>query len=164
MIRKAHPEDCIDLAALSLQVWFHTYAGDGLRNQISRYALSMFTEQYFATLVGDNQHEIWVCCIDQHLVGFVCVDLHAIYQDQANGYEVTRLYVSPHFSRRGIGRRLLEQIEREHGSVYWLTTWIHNEQAIAFYRHLGLKVIGELDFDLDGEMHKNHVFCCKAVQ
>ena len=42
MIRKALQSDCLDLAALSLQVWLHTYATKGIRSQISQYALSHF--------------------------------------------------------------------------------------------------------------------------
>jgi len=38
MIRQAEQRDCLDLAALSLQVWLHTYAMKGLRTQISQYA------------------------------------------------------------------------------------------------------------------------------
>ncbi len=33
MIREAKPEDCVDLAVLSLQVWLHTYATKGIREK-----------------------------------------------------------------------------------------------------------------------------------
>lgn len=35
MIRKALPSDCVNLAALPLQVWLHTYTVQGIRSSLS---------------------------------------------------------------------------------------------------------------------------------
>lgn len=158
MIRKARKSDCLDLAALSLQVWLQTYATKGMRTQISHYALSTFTENYFQKILNKGSCEVWVYIEDEHLVGFVSVDMKSIFNDETYGYEVTTLYVSEHFQGQGIGRQLLNEIKTQHGAPYWLSTWINNHKAINFYRNLGFKVVGELNFDLKGELHKNYVF------
>lgn len=150
--------DSLDLAALFLQVWLHTYATQGLRTSISHYALSTFTEHYFQQVLNNSACETWVYIKQDHLVGFIVADLKSYFNDKTNGYEVTTLYVSEHFQGQGIGRQLLEQIKIQHGLPYWLSTWVNNYQAITFYDKLGLKVIGEINFDLDGELHENHVF------
>jgi len=158
VIRKATVDDCLDLAALSLQVWLHTYATQGLRAKISQYALSTFTQEHFITLINDATCAVWVYIQDDHLVGYIKVDLLAQFNGNENGYEVATLYVSEHFQGRGVGRQLLAHIESQHGKPYWLSTWVNNHQAIDFYRNLGFQWIGELNFELEGEMHQNHVF------
>lgn len=158
MIRKAIKSDCLDLAALSLQVWLQTYATEGMRAQISHYALSTFTESHFQELLNNSLCELWVYIINEHLVGFISVDLKSTFNGEAYGYEVTTLYVSEHFQGQGIGKKLLSEIETQLGAPYWLSTWVNNHQAINFYRNLGFEIVGELNFNLDGELHRNYVF------
>ncbi|WP_320827147.1 N-acetyltransferase [Reinekea sp.] len=158
MIGKATPEDCLDLAALSLQVWLQTYATQGLRETISRYALSTFTERYFQQLLNEPAVEIWVARKEEHLVGYVAVDLGSNFNGKAHGYQVTTLYVSEHYQGQGIGRQLLDTVKNQYGLPYWLSVWVKNDLAINFYTRLGFRLIGELDFNLSGELHQNQVF------
>jgi len=167
MIRKARLDDCLDLAALSLQVWLQTYATQGLRAKISHYALSTFTERYFQQLLSEPRTEIWVAIIEEHLVGFIALDLSSNFNDNDSdigyGYEITTLYVSEHFQGQGIGRQLLNEAKKQYGLPYWLSVWVKNDQAVNFYTKLGLKLIGEQNFDLNGELHQNSVFSCTEL-
>ncbi|WP_102794560.1 GNAT family N-acetyltransferase [Bowmanella denitrificans] len=156
MIRKALKSDCLGLAALSLQVWLHTYAKQGIRPQISQYALSTFTEEHFIRLLERESIDIRVFEEDSHLIGFVVADLNARF-DSLAGYEIATLYVSQHFHGKGVGRQLLKEIESVHGLPFWLSTWVHNQDAIGFYQKLGFNIVGELNFNLQGELHRNHV-------
>lgn len=160
MIRQAQKRDCINLAALSLQVWLQTYATGGLRLKISQYALSTFTELHFLEILHNKSCDIWVYIKEDHLVGFVAVNLasHFNNNDNANGFEVTTLYVSEHFQGQGIGRQLLDKVKEQYGLSFWLSTWIHNFKAINFYNNLNFSLIGQLNFNIDGELHENHVF------
>ncbi len=157
MIRKATQDDCVNLAVLSLQVWLHTYANQGIRTKISNYVLSTYTENYYQDLLNKPDCPIWVYIKDEHLVGFISVDLSSDFGESLSGYEVTTLYVSEHFHGQGIGKKLLEKVKCQYGTPLWLSTWIENEKAIKFYRKEGFEIIGELNFDLDGEEHENHV-------
>ncbi|WKD30040.1 GNAT family N-acetyltransferase [Halomonas sp. KG2] len=157
MIRKALKRDCLDLAALSLQVWLHTYAVKGVRSQISKYALSTFNEEYFAKLLKRECIDVRVFEEDSHLIGFIVADLNSELED-VSGYEIVTLYVSQHFHGKGVGRQLLREIESAHGLPFWLSTWVNNHDAIGFYDKLGFNIVGELNFNLEGELHRNHVF------
>ena len=157
MIRKATPDDCLNLAALSLQVWLDTYATEGLRNNISSYVISTFTEGYFLQQISRPAYNIWVFVEGEHLLGFIAVDLESEYEDKQSGYEIETLYVSRHFQGRGIGSQLLKQIESIYGSPFWLSVWVNNNLAISFYKKQKFKLVGEINFELDGELHKNHV-------
>lgn len=159
MIRKAIQSDCSNLAALSLQVWLHTYATNGIRQQISHYALSTFTEKHFIELLEQTSIDIRIYEEAGRLMGLVVVDLDSTFNGKAEtGYEVVHLYVSQHAQGRGIGSQLLKEIECLHGLPIWLTTWVKNNGAIEFYKKLGFHIIGELNFNLEGELHRNHVF------
>ncbi|MBJ7555170.1 GNAT family N-acetyltransferase [Marinomonas spartinae] len=158
MIRRAEKSDCLNLAALSLQVWLNTYATEGIRKKISEYALSTFTESHFLKLLDQASCNILVYEEEDHLVGFVLVDVESRFNESSSaGYEVVTLYVSTHFQGQGIGKKLLKKIESLYGSPFWLSTWINNHGAIAFYKKLGFQIIGELNFNLEGELHSNHV-------
>ena len=158
MIRKATLDDCTNLTALALQVWLDTYTLQGLRQPISEYALSVFKEEHFRALIANPDNEIWVCINDDHLTGFITIDLAAEFKNSDNGYEIATLYVSRHFQGQGIASSLLQKIEAVYGAPFWLSTWVHNQRAIEFYTHRGFEIIGELWFELGSERHKNHVF------
>lgn len=118
MIRKAKKSDCLNLAVLSLQVWLTTYATNGIRSPISRYAISTFTESYFVELLGKSSVDIRVFEENFHLVDFIVVDLKSTFKGCSNlAYEVAALYVSPHFQGARIGRKLLKEIQ----DVAWST-------------------------------------------
>ena len=164
MIRKARQSDCLDLAALSLQVWLFTYATKGIRPQISKYALSTFTEDHFSKLLAQDSVDIRVCEKDEHIIGFVTIDLESTFENSAEyGYEVVTLYVSQHFQGHGVGRELLKSIESLHGKPFWLSTWVNNHKAIDFYKKLSFQIVGELNFDLDGELYGNHVLAYTGI-
>ncbi len=159
MIRKATQGDYLNLTALSIQVWLHTYATDGIRDELSKYVLSQFNPEYFQDIHESKNQEILVAIRENHMIGFMAVDFDARCGiDDFDGYEVKILYIQEHFQNQGIGTRLLNEARNEYGDRMWLTTWIHNEPGIGFYEKYGFTKIGTDYFDLLGEKHENHVF------
>ncbi|MDP2559637.1 GNAT family N-acetyltransferase [Psychrobium sp. 1_MG-2023] len=157
MIRAAQPKDCISLAALSIQVWLETYAVEGIRTTYSTYAISTFTESYFLKLLNHPDYRLLVSEIDVIYQGYVLVNLASDFNDNSNGFEVEKLYVHSKFSGQGIGRRLLEQVQKNYGDKFWLYTWVENESN-HFYRHLGFTKLGLLSFEFDGQQIENNVY------
>ncbi len=157
MIRMAQKGDCLNLAALSVQVWLHTYAIDGISKKISKYALSTFTEDYFLSLLEKENYHILVYVREENLLGYIGIDTESIYETEKNGYEIETLYVQEHFQRQKIGQNLLIEVFNKFGKRCWLSTWIHNFKAIEFYKRFDFKEIGKIDFDLYGDSHENCV-------
>lgn len=56
-----------------------------------------------------------------------------------------------------MGRSLLSVVEQHIGDTYWLYTWKKNE-ANGFYKHLGFKQIGQIDFEFANELIENYVY------
>ena len=122
MIREASIDDSMNLAALSIQVWLHTYATQGIRKEISKYAMQQFTAQYFESIFLNPSHQILVFIKEHHLVGYIMVNIESIWQDKSNGYEIDKLYVQEHFQGKGIGRNLISEMALRYGETCWLST------------------------------------------
>ena len=157
MIRKALPEDCKNLAALSIQVWLNTYARDGVNTIVTDYVFETFTEQHFANKLAESSYQLYVFVEEENLLGFIAIDLDSFWKGEQNGYEVDTLYVQNRQQGKGVGRALLEHIGEQHGRCYWLTTWVHNVEGLSFYRHIGFNDNDVAYFELDGEKHENRV-------
>ncbi|WP_070971183.1 GNAT family N-acetyltransferase [Vibrio sonorensis] len=157
MIRKAKYSDSSILAALSIQVWLDTYAIYGVNSALANYTLSTFHKAYFDHLLADSNIQIWVYVVEEHIVGYIAIDVSKEKSVNGKGFEVTTLYVSRHFQGKGVGRSLLKQVQTDLGLPFWLSVWIGNESALAFYQHIGMTIEGETYFELDNEQHKNLV-------
>lgn len=157
MIRLAEKSDCKNLAALSIQVWLHTYATMGVGHESSNYVLTTFTEKYYSDLLSKPGYKIFVCVEHENLLGFVVVNLESFFNNTANGFEICTFYVQEHFHNQGIGKRLLSAIKENLGEVFWLSTWVHNTAAIAFYKKRGFKDIGSRNFKLGDKLHENRI-------
>ena len=58
---------------------------------------------------------------------------------------------------------MLLHVARKYGDTFWLSTWVYNTPAIAFYKHLGFVDIGEIKFKLGNESHENRVLAVKNI-
>ncbi len=157
MIREAIASDCINLAALSLEVWLQTYSGDGIRTETSKYALSTFTEEHFKKVVIEPQRKLLVFTEDIYLRGYALINLDSRFKGEDHGFEIEKLYVQGSCQGQGIGKKLLSEAITRYGNRFWLYTWVHNE-SIKFYKNLGCKDIGQYDFKFGNDTIENLVF------
>ncbi|WP_262032096.1 GNAT family N-acetyltransferase [Microvirga sp. Mcv34] len=108
MIRVATAADASNLAALSIQVWLHTYAKTGLRSALSDYVLAEYTSEKIAERLGDENQVFLVYEQDAHLVGYLSLLLDSpCPTDPSSRVEIATLYVQEHFIGQGIGSKLL---------------------------------------------------------
>lgn len=156
MIREANKSDCINLAALSLEVWLQTYSVDGIRIENSEYALSTFTKDYFKKLLQIPKYKILIFTEGVYLRGYALVNLESQFENKDNGFEIEKLYVQTHFQGQGIGRILLSEIQTRYGNIFWLYTWVRNK-SIEFYKNYGFKDIGQYNFKFGNTIIENRV-------
>ncbi len=167
-LRPADEADAHCLAALAIQVWLHTYAYQGIRASIADYVLSEFAPKRFLETIRSSQSRIVVAERSGHLVGYSRLQTgNKCPSDVDAQVELVNLYVQVHFTRAGVGTRLLresEQIAREiFGSSLWLTVNANNKDAVAFYRSQKYREIGIDYFELKGERHMNYVLVQSTI-
>ena len=162
-IRPARADDSLCLSVLAMQVSLDTYATEGIRPAIAREVLTAYRSEVFAALLTEPQSAIEVAEYGGHLIGFNQLSFNAPQPllPHAGACELFRLSVQEPFTGRGVGRAVLQSAEclatQRAAPVLWLTPWVHNHRALAFYAALGYEDHGAAVFCLEGEAHQNRV-------
>lgn len=163
VLRPAQAGDALCLSVLAMQVFLDTYATQGIRPAIAREVLSSYGEAVFDAAIASPSARLCVAERAGHLLGFAHVTLGMAHEQVPGGpqAELLRLYVQEPFTGRQLGSRLLAEAERLAAAagarVLWLTPWVHNHRALAFYARRGYADHGLTVFQFEGESHDNRV-------
>ncbi len=163
LLRQAKPEDALCLSVLAMQVFLDTYATEGIRAEIAREVLSSYSQAEFAKAIGSRRTRFEVAEVKGNMVGFAQVTFGASHELAPTGTqaELLRLYVQEPFTGAKVGTLLLAEAEfiasRSGARVLWLTPWVHNQRALAFYARRGYSDYGLTYFTFEGESHGNRV-------
>ena len=163
-LRHATAVDARGLGVLGTQVFLDTYAPRGIRALIADEVLEHFSTDAMAHLLAQRATHFIVAESAGHLIGFAQLTRGAKppHGEASDAVELARLHVLERFTRRGVGKRLLHDSERwaaTHGApLLWLTAWIGNARALAFYAALGYADSGRTFYDFQGELYENRVF------
>jgi diamine N-acetyltransferase len=162
--RKATPDDALCISVLGMQVYLDTYAPEGIRLSIAEDVLHNFSPPVIAEVMAKPDTIFMVAETNHHMVGFAQLSAHAKHElvPFPDATELNRLYIQEKFTRRGLGRRLLAQAEKtalaSDASALWLTAWIGNARALAFYSRQGYEEIGSTLYTFQGEHYENRLF------
>ena len=132
-IRLARPDDRLKLIELQRRASLATETGEILQKLLEQPELFDIDDE----LIAGNQ--VFVAHRRGHIVGFA-----TIVADEGNDGELESLFVEPTEWRKGVGRALVQRIEREainRGATRLRV--VANEQAAAFYEAVGFSAIGE---------------------
>lgn len=163
--RIAGPADALCVGVLALQVFLDTYAPDGLRPDLAREALALCSPEAFALRLADPACHCVLAERAGHLLGFAeCnLALRAPAPHLGAGVELVRLYVQRHAHRMGLGAALLRRAEeaaRNAGSpLLWLTAWVGNTNACAFYAAQGYEGVGTTEYVFENQSYENRIYC-----
>jgi GNAT superfamily N-acetyltransferase len=162
-VRQAIPEDSLCLSVLAMQVFLDTYATEGIRPALAREVLSSYSQASFNEAIADPRAQVVVAEHKGHMIGFAQVTLSARHDLAPSGVqaELFRLYVQEPFTGVKVGTKLLAEAENlaalAGATVMWLTPWVHNHRALAFYARRGYADFGLTYFIFEGESHENRV-------
>lgn len=163
LLRPATPDDALCLGVLGLQVFLDTYATGGIRPTLAREVLAQFSTDAMHQLIARPNGWLCVTEVDAHLVGFAQMAF-GVPQDlvqAARPAELERLYVQEPFTRQGIGSALIRRCEQDAADagadVLWLSPWVHNARALAFYAQHGYQDRGATWYAFEAERHENRV-------
>ncbi|MEM9632283.1 MAG: GNAT family N-acetyltransferase [Pseudomonadota bacterium] len=124
-----HADDLLQLQILSYQSEAEIY---------QNWTIDPLVETLEEMTAAFDTHVILMARIGEQLAGSVRARLHE------GACEIGRVFVSPDFQGKGIGRTLMAAIEREfeHASHFSLFTGIDSERNISFYEKLGYSITG----------------------
>jgi diamine N-acetyltransferase len=167
-VRAGSLDDAPCLAVLAMQVFLDTYAPNGIRPDLAREALTVYSPEAFGARLREPDAAVDVVEREGHLVAFIDVaPADASPAPGIEGPEVRRLYVQAPFKRQGIGRALLQRAERRlaarGAAVLWLTAYAGNAGALAFYPALGYADAGRRDHVFEGQRYENRIFVKKLA-
>ncbi|HEX2013296.1 MAG TPA: GNAT family N-acetyltransferase [Roseateles sp.] len=164
-LRAARPDDALCLGVLATQVFLDTYATDGIRPALAREVLTRLSPAAFEALLARPDGACMVAERDGHLLGFAQLGLgrdHELLGTPARAAELERLYVQRPCLGRGLGRALLQAAEEQAAAAgaaqLWLTAWVGNGHARAFYARQGYQELGQTWYEFEGERHENRLF------
>lgn len=162
--RVAEPADTLCVSVLATLVFLDTYASDGVRPDLAREALSNYSPEVFEARIRDSSNHFLLAERAGHLVAFSECSLSSQppVPFLSGGVELVRLYVQRHSQRSGIGASLLARAEAHangHGApLLWLTAWVGNAKARAFYVAQGYRDVGAASHVFEGQAYENRVY------
>lgn len=162
-LRVADAGDALCIGVLATQVFLDTYAPDGIRPALAREVLDHFATATIAALLRDPATTFVVAEGSGHMQGFVQLTRGAthVLVRADSAVELDRLYVLARFNGRGIGTRLLRHAEAlaatQGASTLWLTAWVGNHHALAFYDRRGYQDTGATIYRFQDEEYENRV-------
>jgi len=162
-LRLATPDDALCLGVLGLQVFLDTYATGGIRPTLAREVLAQFATDAMQQLITRPNGWLCVAECDGHLVGFAQMGLGVPQERVQAGHaaELERLYVQEPFTRQGVGSALIRRCEADAAAAgadaLWLSPWVHNTRALAFYDQHGYQDLGATWYGFEDERHENRV-------
>ena len=162
-LRLATPADALCIGVLATQVFLETYATEGVRPSLAREVLAHCSTAAIADRLAQPSTRFIVAEAVGHLRGFAqlsCESRHALV-DARRAAQLDRLYVQARFSGIGLGMTLLRHVEQcaaQFGAdVLWLTAWVENRRALAFYRRQGYEDVGATPYVFEDEQYENRV-------
>jgi diamine N-acetyltransferase len=168
-LRLADGADAPCLSALARQVFLETYATSGVNLPLAREAEAQFSVSTLLERLREPCGRTTLAERSGHLIAFAEVMLgarHALLPPGPSA-ELTRLYVQAPFLRQGVGRQLLGRAEAlasaGGASTLWLTAWVGNKRALAFYASQGYKQLGSTNHSFEGVVVENRLFA-KALR
>jgi len=162
--RRAIPADALCIGVLGMQVFLNTYATTGIRPSIAREVMQSLAPNVVDKVLANPDKTFVLMEVDAHLIGFAEITARAstALVPLSEAAELNRLYVQEPFTGRGLGKALLAEAEAVAlaggASTLWLTAWIGNARALAFYASQGYEPLGSTLFTFEGEQHENRVF------
>lgn len=156
-IREGRKADIVALIQLSKTVWLETYAIDGINQSYLNFVDATFNVESFQATLANEHQAIWICMYNGMVVGYALIDRQSDYHNAGFDYELARLYILAKYRGFGLGRRLLQALQKQYGTKFWLYTWTENKSN-QFYLNLGATHLGQHTFDFNKHSVHNHVY------
>jgi ribosomal protein S18 acetylase RimI-like enzyme len=158
IIRQATTADAPDIAALSRQTFYDTFAEFNTEADMEIFMNNSFSLPQLVKEVGAPENIFLTAFMDDELVGYakLTVNKNPPELDGLAAMEIGRIYAAQKTIGQGVGKALMQECIRiavkENKQVIWLGVWENNQRAISFYNKFGFEKFGSHDFVLGNDV------------
>lgn len=151
-IREAGTNDAVQIADISRQTFYETFAAFNSAANMKKFLREQFTRGRLILEVGKPGIYFYLAYMDNDLSGY----LKLINDNAADKMEIARIYVLQSFVGAGVGKALMkksiELCKKLGKQRLVLGVWEKNTKAIDFYTSWGFKKTGEQTFLLGDDL------------
>lgn len=159
-IREATTADAEQIADLSRQTFYETFAPHNKAADMEKFMTEQFTREALMAEVNAPGNTFFLALDNDETVGYA--RLREQEKDKlASAIEIARLYAVTESIGKGVGKALMQaciDFARVQGKkTIWLGVWEKNERAIQFYTAWGFEKVGEHDFLLGNDLQRDWI-------
>ncbi len=164
VIQKAELKDSGSIAALGRKTFLAAHEGSTPVEDMDRYLNEKFSVATVESELSDPKNIFYTLQSGDDLAGYSKIIYNAtisLLPENNNACKLERLYISENYYGKKLGYKLFDFnknlcIENQQSGI-WLTVWVENERAIAFYDRVGFRIIGEILFTVGTQKSPNYV-------
>jgi len=167
-LRRAVVGDAPSLGVLAERTFRDAFGARNSPENLDLHCSYVFGAEIQRREIEDRGLVTTIAEAEHHMIGFSQLRLLHAHASvvAARPAELKRLYVVTEWHGRGVGRKLmqdaLDTAAQEGCDVLWLGVWEHNPKAMAFYRRLGLEIVGTHAFMLGQDRQRDLVMSIKV--
>jgi ribosomal protein S18 acetylase RimI-like enzyme len=164
LINKAKIKDAVLLSKLSVAAFLPAHGHSASKEIIDNYLTANFSKENFIRELSNPDFQYHLIYYKDKIAGFSKVIFNAENKSitDKNATKMERLYLLKEFYNLGLGKELLnfniQLANKNKQSGIWVFVWTENTKAIAFYKKMDFKKVGNHDFVLSPtKTNPNHV-------
>ncbi|MES1217605.1 MAG: GNAT family N-acetyltransferase [Bacteroidota bacterium] len=153
-IRQADIADAAQIADLSRQTFYDTFAAANTKENMDLFMNEQFSREKLMSEVGDAGNIFLLAFDEDEIAGYALLREGIQYAqfDDLPAIEIVRIYALQTSIGKGVGSAMIKksiELARElNKEIIWLGVWEHNKRAIDFYTKWGFEKFSEHEFIL----------------
>ena len=158
IIRYATAADAENIARLSRQTFYDTFAAFNTKEDMDKFMNESFSMQKLMNEATAPENIFLAAFIDDELVGYAKLSesKNPMELEDAEAIEIGRIYAVQKTIGLGVGKALMQACigiaKEKNKQLIWLGVWERNQRAISFYSKFGFEKFGEHDFVLGNDV------------
>lgn len=168
-IKKLDLTDINELQKVSVETFYDTFADQNTEKNMQDYVSNSYKlETLTEELKNKNSFFYFVLSDEDDIMGYLKLNISDAQSedDFENALEIERIYIRKEFQKQGLGKvlyniALTKATELEKQRI-WLGVWEFNQNAKAFYQHLGFEFVGSHIFNM-GADHQTDLIMVKSI-
>ncbi|HEY1039657.1 MAG TPA: GNAT family N-acetyltransferase [Bacteroidia bacterium] len=163
-IRAANTSDVEIIAELGRSTFLDAHSSSAPKEDMENYLTEKFSKDVVKNDLDNPTNIFHLLFFSDKPAGYSKIQLNTpctFLPENDAVCKMERLYISKDFYDKKLGYKLFvfnkELCLQNNQTGLWLTVWVENERAVAFYERLGFRIIGEILFKVGATQNPNYV-------